>query len=84
MKLTRNSLYFIVITIIIFIAGWNTRANLLFFIGYLLVGIFIIAIIFSARNLKGLNVQRKTEPIAFQNQVVDVELKIDSVAPSGS
>ena len=81
MKLTRNSLYFIVITIIIFIAGWNTRANLLFFIGYLLVGIFIIAIIFSARNLKGLNVQRKTEPVAFQNQVVDVELKIDSVAP---
>ncbi|MCK4668108.1 hypothetical protein KAU33_15235, partial [Candidatus Dependentiae bacterium] len=81
MKLTRNSLYFIVITIIIFAAGWNTRANLLFFIGYLLIGIFIIAIIFSARNLKGLKVRRITEPVAFQNQVVDVELKIDSVEP---
>ncbi len=81
MKLTRNSIYFIVITIIIFGAGLNTQANLLFFIGYLLIGIFIIAIIFSARNLKGLTVQRKTESVAFQNQVVDVELKIDSVEP---
>ncbi|MDD3626283.1 MAG: DUF58 domain-containing protein [bacterium] len=59
-------------------AGFNTRSNLLFFVGYLLGGIFILSFIFAFRNMSRLHGKRNVEGITFQNETVTVELEMTS------
>jgi len=66
----------------VIVAGFNTRANLLFFTGYLLTGIFILSFIFSIRNISNLRVSRKIEKVTFQNEIVRVDLELYSDSPA--
>lgn len=69
------------IGILVLIAGLNTRSNLLFFLVYIFSSIFIISFIVARLNLKNLEVKRKIDRIAFQNQDMEVSLTLRSKSP---
>lgn len=68
MKLTKEGRKFILATFLIFFAALNTGNNLIYLIFAMMIGIWILSIVFIKINMRGLSLEMKVKGVIYANQ----------------
>ncbi len=75
---TRNGLYFLLMTVVLFLGGINYANSLILLVALMLVSLFLVAILHTYANLSGLTLESgRTQP-AFVGQEAAIGIRLHS------
>jgi len=79
--LPRAGQVFIIITLIVLLAAWNSGMNLLYLLVGALISFLLLSVFFSARNLRGLNVICEAPSAVHRGESVGITVSVENHKP---
>ncbi|MEA3366157.1 MAG: hypothetical protein U9Q79_11015, partial [Candidatus Hydrogenedentes bacterium] len=80
-RLPRTGQVFIIMTLVVLLAAWNSGMNLLYLIVGVLVSFLLLSVFFSARNLRGLSVLCEAPSAVHRGENVGIIVRVENHKP---